>query len=667
MTGKDHFFGKSPENKFLVLVFTIVACVILAFYVTLVMHKTVVYTHFFYIPIILAGIWYQKKALYVALGLGMVHILVTYLSPIPLSVNEFGRAAIFILVAYVIGSFSERQVVAEEKLRSAHRQLLDIVEFLPDATFVLDRDKKVIAWNRATEEMTGVHKKEIIGKGDYAYAIPFYEVERPILVDLIFLDEEETESRYDYVRRDGDTLTAETFTSVLYGGRGAYLWGRASPLFDSEGNIAGAIESIRDITENKQAERRIDHLNRVLLAIRNVNQLVVRENDPEKLLNGVCDALIETRGYHTVWVALLDESHQLVRAAEAGLGGDFLSVIERFKRGELTECAQKALDSPGIVITEYPVSDCPDCPLASTCGERGAMTLRLEHGGKVYGFITLTVRRERVTGEEEQSLSEEVAGDIAFALHSMELEEARRQAENKLKEYAKDLERSNQELEQFAYVASHDLQEPLRMVTGYVKLLQLRYKDKLDDDADDFINYAFDGAIRMQTLINDLLAFSRVSTRGNPFEPTDSEAVLEQTLTGLKMAVEESGALITHDPLPVVMADASQLAQVFQNLISNAIKFHGDDPPKVHISAERQRDDWVFSVKDNGIGIEPQYFDRIFVIFQRLHGRTEYPGTGIGLAVSKRIVERHGGRIWLESEPGKGSTFYFTIPVIQKR
>ncbi len=667
MTGKDHFFGKSPENKFLALVFTIVACVILAFYVTLVMHKTVVYTHFFYIPIILAGVWYQKKALYVAIGLGMVHILVTHLSTIPLSVNEFERAAIFILVAYVIGSVSERQVVAEEKLRSAHRQLLDIVEFLPDATFVIDRDNKVIAWNRATEEMTGVHKENIIGKGDYAYAVPFYGVERPILVDLIFLDDEETESRYDYVRRDGDTLTAETFASILYGGRGAYLWGRASPLFDSEGNIAGAIESIRDITENKQAEKRIDPLNRILLAIRNVNQLVVRENDPEKLLKGVCDALIETRGYHTVWVALLDESHQLVRAAEAGLGGDFLPVIERFKRGELTECAQKALDNPGIVITEDPVSDCPDCPLASACGERGSMTLRLEHGGTVYGFITLTVRRVRVTDEEEQSLFEEVAGDIAFALYSMELEEAREQAENKLKEYAEDLERSNQELEQFAYVASHDLQEPLRMVTGYVKLLQLRYKDKLDDDADDFINYAFDGAIRMQTLINDLLAFSRVSTRGNPFEPTDSGAVLEQTLTGLRMAVKESGALITHDPLPVVMADASQLAQVFQNLISNAIKFHGDDPPKVHISAKRQRDDWVFSVKDNGIGIEPQYFDRIFVIFQRLHGRTEYPGTGIGLAVSKRIVERHGGRIWLESEPGKGSTFYFTIPAIQKR
>ncbi|TRZ68939.1 MAG: hypothetical protein D4Q77_00575 [Methanothrix sp.] len=489
------------------------------------------------------------------------------------------------------------------------------------------------------------------------------------MVDLVFLDDDddEAESRYDYVRRDGDTITAETFTPILCGGGEAYLWGKASPLFDSEGNIAGAIESIRDITENKQAERRIKHLNRILLAIRNVSQLVVRETDPEKLLKNVCDTLIETRGYHTVWIAILDESHQLVRAAEAGLSRNFLPVIERFKRGKLTECAQKAQDNPGIVIIEDPISDCPDCPLASTCGERGSMTLRLEHGGNIYGYINLTVRRERIIDEEEQSVFEGVARDIAFALHSMGLEEARKQAENKLKEYADDLERSNQELEQFAYVASHDLQEPLRMVTGYVKLLQLRYKDKLDDDADDFINYAFDGAIRMQTLINDLLAFSRVSTRGNSFEPTESEAVLEQTLTNLRMMAEDSGALITHDPLPVVMADASQLSQVFQNLISNAIKFHGDDPPKVHISAERQRDDWVFSVKDNGIGIEPQYFDRIFVIFQRLHGRTEYPGTGIGLAISKRIVERHGGRIWLESEPGKGSTFYFTIPAIQKR
>lgn len=557
--------------------------------------------------------------------------------------------------------------MAEEILCSAHKQQLNVLEFLPDATFVIDQDKKVIAWNRAMEDMTGVHREEIIGKGDYAYAVPFYGVERPILIDLIFLDKEEAESRYDHVMRDGDMLTAEIFSSVFYGGRGAYLWGRASPLFDSEGNIVGAIESIRDITEKKLTERKIDHLNRVLLAIRNVNQLVVRETDPEKMLKGVCAALIETRGYQNAWIALLNDSRKLVTVAKAGLGEDFLPMIERLKRGELTECAQNALDRPGVTVTEDPFSSCAECPLSSTCEGRGAMTLRLEHEGNIYGIMSLSIPREYVTDDEEKALLEEVAEDIVFALHSMELEKARRQAENKLKKYSEDLERSNQELEQFAYVASHDLQEPLRMITSYVKLLQLRYKDKLDDDANDFINYAFDGATRMQMLINDLLAFSRVSTRGNPFELTDSGTVLEQTLTGLKMAVEDIGALITHDPLPVVMADASQLAQVLQNLISNAIKFHGDDPLEVHISAERQRDDWVFSVKDNGIGIEPQYFGRIFVIFQRLHGRTEYPGTGIGLAVSKRIVERHGGRIWLESEPGKGSTFYFTIPVTQKR
>ena len=166
----------------------------------------------------------------------------------------------------------------------------------------------------------------------------------------------------------------------------------------------------------------------------------------------------------------------------------------------------------------------------------------------------------------------------------------------------------------------------------------------------------------MQRLINDLLAYSRVSTRGKGFEPTDCEAVLSQVLSNLQVAIEESGAAVTHDPLPVVMADDLQLAQLFQNLIANAIKFHGEEQPLVHVSAEQDGREWVFSVRDNGIGIDPQYFDRIFVIFQRLHNRDEYPGTGIGLAICKKIVDRHGGRIWVESQPGKGSTFYFTIP-----
>jgi PAS domain S-box-containing protein len=235
-------------------------------------------------------------------------------------------------------------------------------------------------------------------------------------------------------------------------------------------------------------------------------------------------------------------------------------------------------------------------------------------------------------------------------------------AEEKLKKTMEDLEHSNKELEQFAYVASHDLQEPLRMVSSYTQLLERRYKDKLDADAKEFIAYAVDGANRMQRLIQDLLAYSRVSSRGSPLNPTDCNAVLGTVRINLSVAIEENNACVTHDELPIVMADDTQLVQVFQNLIGNAIKFCSEEPPRIHVSAEKNEKEWIFSVRDNGKGIDPQYHERVFVIFQRLQGKGEYPGTGIGLAICKRIIERHGGRIWVESELGKGSTFYFTIP-----
>jgi PAS domain S-box-containing protein len=238
----------------------------------------------------------------------------------------------------------------------------------------------------------------------------------------------------------------------------------------------------------------------------------------------------------------------------------------------------------------------------------------------------------------------------------------RKQVEIKLKQTLSELERSNSELQHFAYVASHDLQEPLRMVVSYVQLLQRRYHGKLDSDADEFIAYAVDGTIRMQGLINDLLTYSRVGTRGRAFEPTECQAVLDRALSNLQMAIQESGAKITADPLPTVTADGSQLGQLFQNLIGNAIKFHSDEPSRVHISVQDRSDEWLFSIRDNGIGIAADSSGRIFEVFKRLHTRKEYPGTGIGLAICRKIVKRHGGDIWVESEPGQGSTFYFTIP-----
>jgi PAS domain S-box-containing protein len=242
----------------------------------------------------------------------------------------------------------------------------------------------------------------------------------------------------------------------------------------------------------------------------------------------------------------------------------------------------------------------------------------------------------------------------------------RKQAQQALQQHAAELERSNAELEQFAYVASHDLQEPLRMITSYSQLLERRYRDKLDGDALEFIDYVVDGARRMQELINDLLAYSRVGTRGREFEAVDMEAVLRRVLGNLQFAIEEQHAVISHDPLPRVMADGLQLVQLLQNLISNAIKFHGEAPPKVHISAEIENQEVRFCVRDEGIGFEPQYAERIFQVFQRLHSKGKYPGTGIGLAICKKIVERHGGRIWVESAPGHGAKFYFSLPLATK-
>ena len=238
----------------------------------------------------------------------------------------------------------------------------------------------------------------------------------------------------------------------------------------------------------------------------------------------------------------------------------------------------------------------------------------------------------------------------------------RNNAEEQIARQAKELTRSNAELEQFAYVASHDLQEPLRMVASYTELIAKRYKGKLDAEADEFISYAVDGANRMRALINDLLVYSRMGTGGKEFAPTSMQTVLDVALSNLQVAIRESGAEITHNAMPTVMADGSQLVQVLQNLIGNAITFRRESPPRVHIAAERRGDEWVLSVRDNGIGIDSKYFHRLFTMFQRLHARNEYPGTGIGLAIVKKIVERHLGRVWVESQPGQGSTFYFTIP-----
>jgi signal transduction histidine kinase len=287
------------------------------------------------------------------------------------------------------------------------------------------------------------------------------------------------------------------------------------------------------------------------------------------------------------------------------------------------------------------------------------------------GAILLVLEQAGIFGKEFAVSLFAVTSVIVFTvmlwwnaslLHQVDLERASTEAQ--LRQSGANLQRSNTDLQQFAYIASHDLLEPLRMVTSYAQLVQQRYQDKLDKQGNEFLGQAIDGARRMEALIHDLLAFSRVEMRGRPFERTDCEQILQQALRNLKVAIEETGAVVSHEVLPTVMGDGIQLIQVFQNLVGNAIKFKGPRPPEVQVRSERKGSDWLFVVRDNGIGIDPKFFDRIFVIFQRLHTRQQYAGTGMGLAICKKIIERHGGQIRVESKPNEGAAFFFTLPAI---
>ncbi len=331
------------------------------------------------------------------------------------------------------------------------------------------------------------------------------------------------------------------------------------------------------------------------------------------------------------------------------------------KEGKITDVNKATEDVTGCTREELVDSDFSDYFTEPRDARAGYQKVFTEGFVKDYP-LAIRHKSGKITDVlYNASIYRNPQGDIQGVFAAARDVTERNAMENEIKLTMEKLKQSNSELEQFAYVASHDLQEPLRMVASYVQLLERRYKGKLDKDADEFIGYAVDGANRMRGLIDDLLTYSRVSRLGKPFEPTNLESTLEVVLLNLKASITENNAVVTHDKLPVVNADGGQLVQLLQNLIGNAIKFHGKEPSRVHVSAQDRGNEYVFSVRDNGIGIAPEYFDRLFKIFQRLHTREEYPGSGIGLAVCKRIVERHGGRIWIKSQVGKGSTIYFTL------
>lgn len=536
-------------------------------------------------------------------------------------------------ISYALDSLDKDhlRVLAEEGLRETKDYLENLIDYANAPIIVWDPSFRITRFNHAFERLTGIRAAEALGEQ----------------LDTLF-PEESRDASLEYIQR---TLSGERWEVVeipikkIDGSVRTVLWNSAN-IYNKDGTTAVAtIAQGQDITERKQAEEALRETKEYLENLIDYANAPIIVWDPSFRITRFNHAFERLTGFEAREV----QGKLLDILFPEGSKEESLRYIKRALSGERWEAVEiPILRTDGSIRTVLWNS--------ANIYDKASVVATIAQGQDITDRKLAEEGLRKARDELEQRVQERTA-DLSKA--SMELEARAMELAKK----TEDLTRSNSELEQFAYVASHDLQEPLRMISSYVQLLSRRYNGKLDKDADDFIAYAVEGTKRMQQLINDLLAYSRVGTRGKPPAPTDFEDVFREATSNLKMATEEAGAVVTHDQLPTAMADRLQMVQLFQNLIGNAIKFRGKDVPQVHVSARPEDELWVFSVRDNGIGIDPQFHDRIFTIFQRLHGREEYPGTGIGLAVSKKIVERHGGRIWLESSLGKGTTFYFTVPM----
>ncbi len=524
---------------------------------------------------------------------------------------------------------------AEETTRRASAYNRSLIEASLDPLVTINPDGTISDVNEATIRVTGVSRDELIGTNFSAY---FTEPEKAKAgYEQVFRDGAVTDYKLELRHRDG------RITPVLY---------NAAVYRDETGNIAGVFAAARDITEQKKAEeviRRANAYNRSLIEA-SLDPLVTI--NPDGTISDVNEATIRVTGVPRDELIGTDFSNYFTEAEKAKAGYEQVfrdgSVIDyeleiRHRDGRITPVLYNAAvyrdGSGGIAGIFAAARDVTERKRA----EAALMAAYNELDDRV---------KERTADlvEANSSLEKEITGHKATA--------------SELEQRSRELARSNEELQQFAYIASHDLQEPLRAISGFTELLERRYKGELDERADRYINFIVDGTRQMQQVIQDLLAYSRVQTKAHEFGLIDANSALEQALSNLQVAIRDRRALVTvENRLPEIFADGIQITQVFQNLIVNALKFQGPGAtPEVRVSARREGDAWLFSVADNGIGIDARHLDRIFMLFQRLHAKGEYDGTGIGLAICKRIVERHGGSIAVQSTPGVGSTFTFSIP-----
>jgi PAS domain S-box-containing protein len=499
---------------------------------------------------------------------------------------------------------------ADERRRQAEQadlRLAAIVESSTDAIVGKDLAGTITSWNKGARNLFGYSAQEVVGRS----------------INLLIPPDRQREEKdiLDRVRR-GEWIESFETMRVRKGGRLVEISATISPVKDPSGRVIGASKIARDITARKIEEATLQ------------KSLVTAE----QALKDLEDQKFALDQHAIVAVTDVQGTIQYVN--------DKFCAISGYSREELIGQNHRIINSG-----HHPKEFFQEMYRSLAAGKVWHAEIKNRaKEGTYYWVDTTVVPMLNAEGKPKQYVA--IRADIT----------QRKSAQQALQQQTEDLVRSNRDLEQFAYAASHDLQEPLRAVVGCMQLLKARYQGKLDERGDEFIHHAVDGATRMQNLIDDLLAFSRVGTRATELQPVSCAEAVQNAIKNLSVAIETSRAEIECAPLPMVLGDLSQLSLLLQNLIGNALKFRGRRLPHIYVGAERQNGEWVISVQDNGIGIEPQYFERIFVIFQRLHTRKEYPGTGMGLALCKKIVERHGGRIWLDSKLGMGTTFRFTLP-----
>ncbi|MBC8024193.1 MAG: PAS domain-containing protein [Burkholderiales bacterium] len=537
-----------------------------------------------------------------------------------------------------------------ETRRDDLRIAQELIEVLPIPVFFKGCDGKYLGVNRAWEAFFGVKRATILGGRvtDLYPNAPGVAARHREMDDQLWANPGDQSYEIQLTMPDGRVHHTIYYKATYRG---------------ADGEVAGLIGTIVDITERKQAGQReaIEHA---------VARHLGSDESLGDAIRGIMQVMCEKLDWACAARWSLDETQNRLHCVETwSVDDDRIRAFLEMSRRETfvpgtTGMIRRVLTSGESVwvadVTEK--KDFLRAPMAAEAGLKGAFALPVRMGDKVLGAIEFFSREPRHPDTWLLQITVSIGNLIGQLMARRQAEAAMRRAYEELEIKARELTRSNEELQQFAYVASHDLQEPLRMISSYTQLLGRRYGETFDGDAREFMAYIVDGAARMKQLIEDLLAYSRVGTRGRDFQKIDGAASLARALANLRGSIEASAAKVTHDAMPPeVVADGAQLAQVFQNLIGNAIKFRGEEPPRIHVGAETREEAWVFTVKDNGIGLDTQYADRIFMMFQRLHNKAEYPGTGIGLAIVKKIVERHGGRIWVESQPGQGCNFGFTI------